>query len=448
MLEVNIGLNLIVGVYAALGAGPVAHVANLVNRVGVGRQFESCQKLMRRDMERGSTLAHKEFILQGFTTRTHGDAIRELFDTQKIHRVILSVAFITESGVNHIESKLKPYAKELTVFAGIRNDISTHQALKLLHSYGGTLYAVDTGARNIVFHPKLYLVRGEKIARMIVGSANLTLGGLNNNIEAGMVFEFDLSNVDDDKIVKKIEAELDTLPISYPKNVIEVTGLKQLDGWLASGRLSDEVVVPPPHPSSSTTGGAGASDAVPRIKLKVDPLRRAIKKAKKAVKKVVTAGKTAVPLPPPVPATIGVRLELVWESKALTKRDLQIPDGGNTHRTGSINLDQGLLPKEIDFQTYFRDEVFSELKWGARSATVEEAYICCHLILKGVSYGDFDIAIRHTTSKLKTQKQRNALSRLSWGPMRPYIARADLIKRNLVLYRDEADPTQFVLEID
>jgi hypothetical protein len=32
--------------------------------------------------------------------------------------------------------------------------------------------------------------------------------------------------------------------------------------------------------------------------------------------------------------------------------------------------------------------------------------------------------------------------------MRPYIARDDLIGRTLALYRDKADPTRFVLEID
>lgn len=40
------------------------------------------------------------------------------------------------------------------------------------------------------------------------------------------------------------------------------------------------------------------------------------------------------------------------------------------------------------------------------------------------------------------------MTRLSWGPMREYIARSDLIGRTLALYRDKVDPTRFVLEID
>lgn len=40
---------------------------------------------------------------------------------------------------------------------------------------------------------------------------------------------------------------------------------------------------------------------------------------------------------------MGVEFELVWESKALTRRDLTIPTAANTHATGSFNLDKGLL---------------------------------------------------------------------------------------------------------
>jgi hypothetical protein len=61
-----------------------------------------------------------EFILQGLTARTHGSAVKELFDVEDIKSVILSIAFITEDGVRQIESELTSQAKTLTVFAGIR----------------------------------------------------------------------------------------------------------------------------------------------------------------------------------------------------------------------------------------------------------------------------------------------------------------------------------------
>ena len=69
--------------------------------------------------------------------------------------------------------------------------------------------------------------------------------------------------------------------------------------------------------------------------------------------------------------------------------------------------------------------------------------------LKGISYGEFDLRIGHSTDTTsKTYQQKNAMTRLSWGPMREYVARPDLIGRTLALYRDKADPKRFVLEID
>jgi HKD family nuclease len=396
-------------------------------------------------------MAKKEFILQGITARTHADALRELFDIDDIERVFFSVAFVSESGVQQIEKELKTHGNRVIVFAGIRNDITSHQGLARLHSIpGSTLYTVDTGSRTLTFHPKVYLVRAKARARLIVGSANLTLGGLNNNVEAGLMLDFDLTDATDKAIVDEVESRLAALPAEYPSNVVKVGAVAELDAMLTSGRLVDEMAIPPPRPATSA-GGAGASDNVQRIKLKVTPLRSALRKARAIPKtpKVSVARKAGALAPKPVPATVGVQFELVWESKPLTRRDLTMPDAAETHATGSVNLDKGLLPEAVDHRSYFRDDVFPALTWTTRSTTVDEAFAKFQLVLKGISYGEFDLAIRHTTSTdTAAYLQRNAMTRLSWGPMHEYIARPNHIGRTLALYRDKVDPTFFVLEID
>lgn len=397
-------------------------------------------------------MAIKKFILQGLTTSTHAIALRELFDIPEIERVILSVAFVSESGVQQIKNELKAHKAHVTVFAGVRNDITSLQGLVCLHGISSQLFTVDTGSRMVIFHPKLYFVRGKAIARLIVGSANLTLGGLNNNIEAGMLLDFDLLDATDAAAVKEIETLLDSMPKEHPENVMKIAAVADLDTLLASGRLVDEMAVPPPKPTTSSRG-AGSTDIVPRIKLKVPQLRRALEKAratpKKAIPKVPAKVSGGKPVSIPSPATVGVELELVWESKPLERRDLTIPTGNNTNQTGSINLDKGLLPEEVDHRPYFRDDVFPHLGWTVRSKTVDEAYAKFQLVLKGISYGEFDLAIRHSNSTTsKTYIQKNAMTRLSWGPMREFVAHPDLIGRTLALYRDQVDPTRFVLEID
>ena len=402
----------------------------------------------------------KEFILQGFTAKTHQDAIARLFDLPNIERAIVSVAFVNRSGVELIEAQLKKHKAKTKAFIGIRNDITSTQGAKHLLDLGVSLFVVDTGSRSVLFHPKLYLVKGAAHARLVIGSANLTIGGLNNNIEAGFSIELNLKNADERTLVEGIEKEFDALVNDYPAHVIPITKAAELDALQATGRLIDEMTTSPPRPASAATSPTG--DTLSRIKLKVVPLRRALAAAKKAVakpaippptaKKAAPAKKAAAAAAPPSspPPAPGVEYELVWESKGLTRRDLNIPDGKNTNSTGSISLDKGLLPAEVDHRHYFREEIFPGLAWGpSNAATVEEAYTKFQLVLKGISYGEFDLRIAHTKGTTSAAyKQNNAMTRLSWGPLRDYVGREDLLGRTLALYRDKADPKRFVLEID
>ena len=397
-------------------------------------------------------MAKNEFILQGFTAKTHQDAIIRLFDVPSIERVIVSVAFVNRSGVELLSAQIEKHSAKTTAFIGIRNAITSTQGAKQLFQMGVSLFLVDTGPRSVLFHPKLYLVKGSAHARLVIGSANLTIGGLNNNIEAGFAIELDLKNADEKALVEGIEREFDALAKDYPDHIIPVGEATELDAFQATGRLIDEMTTSPSLPAS--TVASPTSDTLSRIRLKVHPLRRALAAAKKAVAKPMTpatAAKNAAAVAPaaPLPAS-GVEYELVWESKALTRRDLNIPDGNSTNRTGSINLDKGLLPPEVDHRHYFREEIFADLSWRqSNRPTVEEAYTKFQLVLKGINYGEFDLRIAHTMgTRSAAYNQNNAMTRLSWGPLRDYVGREDLLSRSLALYRDKADPKRFVLEID
>lgn len=403
-------------------------------------------------------MAKTDFILQGFTSRTHKDEIARLFDVPRIRRVIVSVAFANRDGVELLSGQLKKHGAKTNAFIGIRNDITSTQGAKHLLGFGVSLFLVDTGSRSVLFHPKLYLVKGVSHARLVIGSANLTIGGLNNNIEAGFAIELDLKKANEKALVEGIEKEFDALAKDYPAHIIPINQAAELDALQVAGRLIDEMAASPPHPASAATFPTG--DILPRIKLKVVPLRRVLAAAKKAAakptappsvaKKAAPAKKAGAAPPSQPPPASGVQYELVWESKELTRRDLNVPDGKNTNSTGSISLDKGLLPADVDHRHYFREEIFPDLTWGpSNNETVEEAYTKFELVLKGISYGVFDLRIAHTKGTTsKTYKQKNAMTRLSWGPLRRYVGREDLLGRTLALYRDMADPKRFVLEID
>jgi len=385
-------------------------------------------------------MSKKEFILQGFTAKTHKEAIAHLFETPDIKRVIVSVAFVNQSGVELLKEHLSKSNAKTDAFIGIRNGITSIQGAKRLLDVGASLFFVDTDSRLVLFHPKLYFVKGLHHARLVIGSANLTTGGLNNNIEASLAIELDLHHADDSRVVEHIENEFDALVKRYPKHVIPIAEADEIDRFKTAGLLIDENRVIP-HPASTAT--LPFADNTPKIKLEVSHLRRprvAATKVGDALPVKTQMLKTAT----------GVAFEIVWESKSLTRRDLNIPNGKNTNSTGSFNLDKGMLPENVDHRHYFREKIFSNLIWKpGKTASIEEAYTKFHLVLKGISYGEFDLRIAHTKGRTSVAyQQKNAMTRISWGPLRDYVGQEDLLGRTLVLYRNHENPKYFMLEID
>jgi phosphatidylserine/phosphatidylglycerophosphate/cardiolipin synthase-like enzyme len=137
-------------------------------------------------------MADLNFILQAVTTANHAESIRTLLALSKPTQIVVSVAFARTTGLESIQKSIKPLADKTKFFVGIRNDITSIQAIKKLLALKVDLYAVDTGSRKVIFHPKLYLAVNASSAIAIVGSANMTFGGLHNNIEVStrMVLDF------------------------------------------------------------------------------------------------------------------------------------------------------------------------------------------------------------------------------------------------------------------
>jgi len=381
-----------------------------------------------------------DFIFQGLSEATHLEGVRWVLACPRLTRALLTVAFANKSGIDLLANELDRHAGRTTAFVGIRNAITSRQGLEALLDFGVTTYVVDTGARGVLFHPKVFLALGKEEARLLIGSANLTGGGLSNNIEAGLRIGLDLQDRRDRTLAETIAAQFDAMPGTHPENIFQVFGGGDLTHLQESGRLLDESFVRAPH--TATTAATPAADTVPKIALARPPRRPKLQRP--AAVPVVPA-----PVIAGIASPVSVAWEQVWASKPLTDRDLQIPQGRNTNRTGSINLDKGLLPDGIDFRHYFRDELFSGLTWVPTRATVDVAEADFQLVIKGINYGQARLRIAHTTSATsKAYKQGNAMTRLSWGRLRQFIAQPTLLGRTLTLYRDGQNPTKFLIEID
>lgn len=391
----------------------------------------------------------RNFFVQGFSDNTYAEQVKWVLSTPNLEQAMVSVAFLNEDGVNLIEDNLDQIIENTVFFCGIRNDITSFQGILRLFEKGHQVYLVDTGSRGRIFHPKVYLAKGAVISRVVIGSGNLTIGGLNNNIEAGIGLELDMTKDEDRDFISQLQSQFSVLPESYPDNVLLATSREQLELLRDGGKLLDEAETSPPRPA--TASNPNIPDTVPHINLPINLVSATIKRLTRQRQRAQRQTTQAQPNPVVVVPSMPTNLLRVWQSKPLTERDLNIPSGEQTHSTGSINLDKGMLDEHIDHRHYFRDEIFNGLDWSPRtgSGQVEEAEAKFQLVIKNQNLGEFSLNIRNSTDRTSaTYIQRNAMTRLSWGEMRNYIAKPDYIGRTMSLYADEADPTSFVVEID
>lgn len=374
------------------------------------------------------------FLLQGVTSDQHLDAARRVLSLPDCEQVVISSAFVTQGGVGLLQAQLSTIAKHTTVFCGIRNGLTTAQGLARLLSLGCATYAVDTGKATPIFHPKYFLAKNATAARALIGSANLTPSGLKHNIEAGIELELSLAEKEDADLVAQLLTK--TLPIisDHPANVLLLKDDAQIAELLSSGRVADETI----SSYSPAIGGSKkpSQDSIPAMKLFKATPETMSAAAKAPAQEVPFKGKGS----------------LIWRSKPLTRRHLNIPTASGTNPTGSFLLGKGLM-EGIDQKHHYRDVSFSALDWQADpdplKSHLERSEAPFRLLIKGVDYGSFKLRITHNTrTDTATDEQENSKTQIHWDDAKPFVANPDLLGRTLSIYQETDDSTKFVIEID
>lgn len=392
-------------------------------------------------------MAKLDFLLQAVTDRFHVDELRKLFAQAGRKRILGGVAFVLKTGVDSIAPQLQAVAKVSTLFIGIRNDITSVQAIQRLLELGVRVFAVDTGTRKTIFHPKLFLAEGKSDATVLIGSANLTSSGLRKNVEAGAVLKLDLGIPDERRCLKDLVKTFTDLPARFPDHVFQIKDAAAAEALFAEGRLMDEDVVL--APSVMARVRAGTRDSLPAMKLASHaPPKRTPAVAKPKLEPTPPA--TSVTAAIPAPSTPDPEFVRIWESKALKERDLTIPSGKNTNHAGGMLWKKGALDG-IDQRHFFRDQAFAGLAWGKdpHKHHYERAVAGFHLVVKGLNYGMFALKLSHNTDKTsRTYKENNGMTKIHWGAARSHVAKRDLLGRVMSLYRKEGTPPEFLIEID
>lgn len=120
---------------------------------------------------------------------------RELRD-QRWKIVEMAVAWVRRSGAREVTPALRQFLKRggvLRIIVGIDIENTSKEGLQgllALEKRGDVgVFVYHNESPSVTFHPKLYLFRNDVDAKLIVGSNNLTEGGLATNIEASLEVE-------------------------------------------------------------------------------------------------------------------------------------------------------------------------------------------------------------------------------------------------------------------
>lgn len=141
-----------------------------------------------------------------------GDFLKESLANEQWTQFRAAVAFVKRSGVKHVQTAIAAFSARGSVRITVGVDsggTSAEGMADLLDAVGpGELWVFHNENRS-TFHPKIYLFRNDETADIVIGSGNLTEGGIFTNYEAGFRLTLDLANEHHERLLDSIESMLD-----------------------------------------------------------------------------------------------------------------------------------------------------------------------------------------------------------------------------------------------
>jgi len=165
-----------------------------------------------------------------------GDEINEFLLRRKapLTHVKFLMAFVNKNGLRYMKDALEQYYDAggvVEFIIGIDNGVTTYDALKYLRRRfpDASLFIFHDNSPSKMFHHKVIIFESEKTVASIIGSANLTLGGMFSNYESAFVAELD--RIKDSEVVQAISRMWDAY--RNPQKPLDPRNLQPLtDTWL------------------------------------------------------------------------------------------------------------------------------------------------------------------------------------------------------------------------
>jgi hypothetical protein len=371
-----------------------------------------------------------------------------------------AVAWVKRAGVNGIRPALDSFRARgghVRGVIGISLGGTSRQALLLARDVCDELHVFHEPGRT--FHPKVYLGCGGGRARTLVGSNNLTAGGLSRNYEAAVVSDLDLGDPADRAYFDSVKGFIDglvgedelchELTPEFMTKLLASRRYPLLDEDAATGTDEDPV-------EGGRAPGAGEPEDErlfgaakrPKRPPRTTPAGGRTRPARGRVGGGTGTGRPTRGARPPVADPVVKR----W-FKQIKRADAQ-QLGGNSSPSNTMTLVEGGHP--IDRNTYFRYVFFGSETWSAATTrggqAREVALIDAEIFVNGTSLGTFELEVRHTPGYASSQGNR--VTELGWcnfgaylraNPLTGYYAILERLQSGRYMVRFERAPTDTFL---
>ena len=171
-----------------------------------------------------------------------GNRLIELLDSSKYDALNITVAFAKNSGVLRIKPFLDKFREKggiVNAYIGIDLGGTSYEALIALFLCTDSLSVIHSESSQ-TFHSKVYQFLGKNEGLLVVGSHNLTAGGLWTNFESSALIPIDMTKPHSSSIVKA-QTEYFSALASLDKLLMPIHSKDDIDKLYKRGYITNEV---------------------------------------------------------------------------------------------------------------------------------------------------------------------------------------------------------------
>ena len=182
-----------------------------------------------------------ELMNQPFTGQL-GNRLIELLDSPDYHTLNIVVAFARNSGVLRIRDALTKFRErggKVHAYVGVDLGGTSYEALTALRLHTDSLNVVHS-EKDQTFHAKIYHFAGKDKGLLVVGSHNLTGGGLWTNFESSVLIPVVGLSADDALLLRGLDDYMKKLA-SLQASFMPIGAQADIDKLLQQGYIYNEV---------------------------------------------------------------------------------------------------------------------------------------------------------------------------------------------------------------